>query len=242
MNGDGKQSIQVDLEFLANFVHQVVNPLNGIAGTLDNLVDGTIKEESKRKQRLRATRAQLEQCIALMHNLAYLAQGFSKLKKTDEDVAVLPKIIIDSAMFYQEDGRSRGVKIELLDPETQNKVTGHIGLVKQVIMNMLDNCVKYSADETTVLVDQRIQKHTSNAVISIKNTLAHPMAAGDLQRIFDRGFRGQNARQSVASGTGLGLHICKQIVEDVHGGALTVQQHGKAELEFLIKLPRGTSP
>lgn len=60
-----------DLTLLANFVHQVVNPLNGIAGTLDNLANGVIEGEERRHQRLKATRAQLEQCITLMRNLAF---------------------------------------------------------------------------------------------------------------------------------------------------------------------------
>ena len=48
-----------DLTLLANFVHQVVNPLNGVIGTLDNLIDGTISEE-RRMQRTTAARGQLE--------------------------------------------------------------------------------------------------------------------------------------------------------------------------------------
>ena len=53
----------IDLALLSNFVHQVVNPLNGVAGTLDNLADGVVREEQRREQRLRVARAQLEQCI-----------------------------------------------------------------------------------------------------------------------------------------------------------------------------------
>lgn len=65
----------LDLTLLANFVHQVVNPLNGVAGTLDNLAEGVIEGEERRTQRLKAARAQLEQCITLIRNLAFLAQG-----------------------------------------------------------------------------------------------------------------------------------------------------------------------
>ena len=65
----------IDLALLSNFVHQVVNPLNGVAGTLDNLQNNEI-EEHRRPQRLRAARAQVEQCITLMRNLAFLSAGF----------------------------------------------------------------------------------------------------------------------------------------------------------------------
>ena len=47
------QPLDFDMTMLANFVHQVVNPLNGVAGTLDNLIDGTIQDD-RRLQRTRA--------------------------------------------------------------------------------------------------------------------------------------------------------------------------------------------
>jgi hypothetical protein len=49
----------VDPLLLSNFVHQVINPLNGVVGTLDNLIDGTIRDPGRRQQRLEALRAQL---------------------------------------------------------------------------------------------------------------------------------------------------------------------------------------
>ncbi len=48
--------LPADLTLLANFIHQIINPLNGVMGTLDNLIDGTVPVE-KRDQRLKATRA-----------------------------------------------------------------------------------------------------------------------------------------------------------------------------------------
>jgi signal transduction histidine kinase len=88
-----QQAEHFDLVLLANFVHQVVNPLNGVAGTLDNLVEGVISDEKRRDQRLRAARAQLEQCISLVRNLAYLAQGFNQLQETDKKIVVLPQVL-----------------------------------------------------------------------------------------------------------------------------------------------------
>ena len=108
----------IDLALLSNFVHQVVNPLNGVAGTLDNLADGVVREEQRREQRLRVARAQLEQCITmhyLIRNLAFLSQGFSRIAQDETRVTVLPQAIIESAMFYQEDGKNKGIGITLID-------------------------------------------------------------------------------------------------------------------------------
>jgi signal transduction histidine kinase len=226
-----------DLTLLANFVHQIVNPLNGIAGTLDNLVEDRI-EEGRRKQRLNAARAQIEQCITLLRNLAFLAKGSGGVASQDRRVVVLPQVIIESAMFFQEDAAVNKIRIELDDRVTQNKVVGHPELVRQVLMNIFDNGTKYGKFGSTIDVRQWIQSNTDFAIITIRSESKMPLDAGDLDRIFDLGFRGGNAKKMIASGTGLGLYICRQIVEQ-HGGSIAVQNDGPSGLLFTIKLPGG---
>ncbi|MBO9696371.1 MAG: HAMP domain-containing histidine kinase [Sphingopyxis sp.] len=228
----------LDLTLLANFVHQIVNPLNGVAGTLDNLADGTI-DESRREQRLNAARAQLEQCITLVRNLAFLAQGSGGVADQDRRVVVLPQVIIEAAMFFQEDGESRRIRISLQDRKTQNKVTGHPELIRQVLMNLFDNFIKYGALNSTIEVNQWIQSETNFAIIEMHGESRYPIASDEIGKMFDLGFRGSNATKVVASGTGLGLFICRQIVESI-GGSIHAQASGKNGIQFIIKLPNGT--
>lgn len=237
MNREDEKKIEsLDLTLLANFVHQVVNPLNGVAGTLDNIASGAIKEESRRSQRLNAARAQLEQCISLIRNLAFLAQGFGGIARSEDRKIVLPQVIIESAMFFQEDGKSKGIEINLTDRKTQNMVYGHPELLRQVLMNIFDNFIKYGKKNSTVEVDQRIKKGTSTAIIEIKGLSEVPVSQDDLKRIGTLGFRGQNARQIVASGSGLGMYICKQIVNQL-GGSMHIESGSMGKILFLIKLP-----
>jgi signal transduction histidine kinase len=227
---------QLDLPLLANFVHQVVNPLNGVAGTLDNLFEGVINE-ARAPQRLKAARAQVEHCITLLRNLAFLAKASTEDASFGAATVVLPQVIIEAAMFYQEEAENRKIRIALQDRSTQNAVTARPELVRQVLINIFDNCVKYSRFGTAVAVDQRIQSSTGDALIEIRSIPQHPISQADQSKIFDLGFRGSNAKLMVASGTGLGLHICKQIL-DLHGGSLSVQSDNDALL-FTIKIPGG---
>lgn len=231
------QAERFDLALLANFVHQVVNPLNGVAGTLDNLVDGVISDESRRDQRLRVARAQLEQCISLIRNLAYLAQGFHKLREEDRKTIVLPQVIIEAAMFFAEDAENSGIRFELKDRTEQNRVSGNPDLLRQVLMNIFDNCRKYSRYGTEVVIHQRYQKKTENAIITIENQPRFTLDPSDMSRLFDLAFRGSNARRVISSGTGLGLYISKKIVEDVHGGTIHAQSERSGRLLFTIRLP-----
>ena len=137
------QEANFDLTLLANFVHQVVNPLNGVIGTLDNLIDGTIGE-TRRVQRTTAARAQLEGCVNLLQNLAFLVSTPEYLGEEDKKVVVLPQVIIEAAMYFQEEAKKREVTIDLQDRATQNRCRAHPELVRQVLMNIFDNCTKYT--------------------------------------------------------------------------------------------------
>lgn len=237
-SSDANISANFDLTLLANFVHQVVNPLNGVAGTLDNLVDGII-EGPRRDQRLKAARAQIEQCITLMRNLAFLAQGSGGVADQDRRTVVLPQAIIESAMFYQEEGKSKSIEISLKDRRTQNRVNGHPELIRQVLMNIFDNCIKYGKFGSEIAVNQWIQASSGMAVITVRGDSQNPINPSEIEKIFVLGFRGSNARKTLASGTGLGLYICKKIVEDDHNGTLMVQADGSSGIIFTIKLPLG---
>ena len=226
-----------DLTLLANFVHQVVNPLNGVIGTLDNLIDGTISE-GRRVQRTNAARGQLEGCVNLLNNLAYLVRSSEKLQAEDKKIVVLPQVIIEAAMFFQEEAENRKVNIELIDRTTQNRCRAHPDLIRQVLMNIFDNCTKYAKSGTEVEINQWIQRQTDHAMITVKNIPSYPIQNSDLNRMFEHGFRGSNARNTVASGTGLGMFICKQIIEDMHGGKLEVIRD-KDALLFTIRIPEG---
>jgi len=226
----------LDLTLLANFVHQVVNPLNGVAGTLDNLVDGVIDGEDRKRQRLNAARAQLEQCITLMRNLAFLAQGRGGVADDDRRKIVLPQVIIESAMIFQEDGKSKGIEISLRDRITQNTITGHPELIRQVLMNIFDNFIKYGKKGHPVTVNQRIQKSSGMAIIEINGLSEHPIDQADLRKMGTLGFRGKNAKKVIASGSGIGIYICKKIVEE-QGGVLHIEVGALGKVLFVIKLP-----
>lgn len=233
------QPLDFDMTMLANFVHQVVNPLNGVAGTLDNLIDGTIQPK-RREQRTRAARAQLENCITLVRNLAFVVGKGADVRASDFGVVVLPQVIIEAAMFFQEEGETRKIRIALKDRQTQNKVYGHPELIRQVLMNVFDNCVKYGSFGREIEVNQWIQGSTGSAMITVRSEPERQLDQEEFERIFDLGFRGLNARETVASGTGIGLYVCRQLVEDVHRGSIYVGRDREALL-FTIRIPNGES-
>ena len=230
----------LDLHLLANFVHQVINPLNGVIGTLDNVIDGTVPA-GKRDQRLRAVRAQLEWSVLLVRNLAYFTKtslrpgqnAASEPTKT----CVLPQLIIEAAQFFQEPGLSRGITIHLEDRNTQYAVEGSPDLLRQVFMNLFDNAVKYADDDTQVRIVARQQKKTGDLILEFTN-VGIGFSADDAQSLFELGYRGDEAKKVVASGTGLGLFICRKILRDIHNATIEAEYSKRLrETTFRIRFP-----
>jgi len=228
-----------DLSLVANFAHQIINPLNGVAGTLDRLYQGKITGEERQKQRINAMRAQVENCIILTRNLAYLAIGFSELKERDKKTVILPQNLIESCMYYQEEAEGRNIKLFVHDRHRQDSVRAHPDLIRQVFMNIIDNAVKYSSDGSTVDIYHHIQKSSNMAIITIQSQPINMITPDDMKKVFDVGFRGSNAKKVVASGSGLGLFICKEIIQTSHRGSIYMNKHDQKKVEFIIRIPEG---
>jgi len=213
--------------------------LNAVVGTLDNVIDGTIEEE-RRPQRLRAVRGQLLGVIELARNLAFLAQisterGRQTLAAKKVPISI-PEVAIEAALFLQESAENRGIKIHLTDRVTQYMALGHKDLLRQVFLNIIENAVKYSDEGTKISLEGHQQKKTGDLIFEI-SSLGPGFSPQERDKIFELGFRGSNAREVSASGSGLGLYICRQVL-DFHGSSIEAEYSSSSKLTvFRIRFP-----
>ncbi len=226
------------LALISNLTHQAINPLNGVIGTLDNLIDGTIQGD-RRDQRLKSARAQLEYTVSLIRNLAYFAQygteGSVELKFKTTKICVIPQVLIEAAQFFQEQATMQQVALEVMNRADQNCVRGDPELLRQVFMNIFDNFVKYGESGSRVEVQQWIQKKTGDVIITFEGK-STGFTSED--RIFEAGVRGKDAELKTSSGSGLGLYICKLIVERLFKGSISgMYAAGSGLAKFEIRIP-----
>jgi K+-sensing histidine kinase KdpD len=226
------------LTLMSNFVHQVVNPLNAVCGTLDNIVKGDVPAGSV-KQRINASRSQIEYCVELIRNLAFLAEYTRDpvlyRQRHAGKVTVIPQVLIQAALFFQETARKKQMTIHMVDRDIQFKVKADPDLLRQVFINLFDNGVKYAHRSTDITVRSHIQKKSNDLLIEVINE-SDPIPRELWERIFEVGFRGENAQRLIASGTGLGLYICRLIVS-VYEGTITYTAGRSNESVFTIRLP-----
>jgi len=240
---DIQEEKEVGLLFLANFVHQVVNPLNGVIGTLDNINDGTYKGAIV-KQKVNACRGQLEQCVTLIRNLAYLSDFFFDVSDKEDLKVVrenatssLPQVIIEAAQFFQIAAEKKGIKIELLDPIDQYKIRARHELLKQVFINIFDNWVKYGLKNQTIAVRTMVNNKDDLVIDIVGQSIGFNNT--DAERLFEMGFRSKEAHNTVAQGSGIGLYICKQITTKILEGRISAVHTTKTGLTtFRISIPQ----
>jgi len=225
---------------LSNFTHQVINPLNGVLGTLDNIIDGTVPTD-RVETRLKSARGQLECTVSLVRNLAFFAQYTANyadvVKGKSEKVCVIPQLLIEAAQFFQEQGREHSNAIEINERWKQIATKGNPDLVRQVFMNIFDNGVKYGLSGEKIEANYWIKNDTKEVIVEIAGKSVGFYKDED---IFALGTRGKAAQERTSSGTGLGLNICKLIVENVFGGKIKGEHSRTSKItKFTIWFPGG---
>jgi len=236
MKADEKEAIYL----LSNFTHQVINPLSGVIGTIDNIIDGTVPS-SNIITRLNIVRGQLGATISSIRNLAFIAKYMAEDNEEAHDeiekICIIPKIIIDALTFYQEQAKQKRIHIELEGREIQNAVKGNPDLLKQVLMNIFDNGVKYGVEGEKIIVKDWIQTKTKDLMINVSG---RSIGFDNCEDIFELGVRGKAAKLQTSSGTGIGLYVCKRIIEKSFKGHIAASHSDKLGLTiFEIRIPGG---
>jgi signal transduction histidine kinase len=102
-----------------------------------------------------------------------------------------------------------------------------------VVSNLIDNAIKYSFDNTEVIIDCiALENNTVKITISNKGEM---IDSASLEKIFDRFFRVESSRNRNLGGAGLGLSVVKSIIS-LHNGSITVESSSEGITKFIILL------
>jgi signal transduction histidine kinase/CheY-like chemotaxis protein len=218
-------------EFLATLGHELRNPLGVISGAVHLLA--ARRDTDERSARLveiidRQTQ-HLSRLVDDLLDVSKLVAGKLTLERRSEDLHELAQRTLSS---FRELGRGTGHTVSLTGESSW--VSCDSTRLEQVVMNLLDNAVKYTPPGGRI--DLSIESGTSEAVLRVRDT-GIGIERDSLPLIFD-----SFVQEHAQGGLGLGLTLVKRLVE-MHGGTVSASSAGPSlGSEFVVRLPRVPDP
>jgi len=222
----------VRTEFVANVSHELRTPLTAIQGYLETLLGGALDEPEHARRFLEIAFRQTERLGRLLNDLTDLSN--IELGKVSLRLAPTPlAAVVDSVLaIIVAKAREGGVTLAAAVPPGLSVAADHDRLA-QILINLVDNAVKYTPTGGAVTV--RARPVGDHVEIAVSDTgVGIPRA--DLPRITERFYRVDRARSRELGGTGLGLAIVKHLVL-AHGGDLAIDSEEGQGTTVRVTLP-----
>jgi signal transduction histidine kinase len=220
-------------EFLANMSHELRTPLNAIIGFSEVLSERMFGElNEKQEEYLKDIYASGTHLLSLINDILDLSKieaGRMELELTDFH---LPTAIDNALILVRERAGRRGITLEHSLDDRLGEIRGDERKVKQVLLNLLSNALKFTPEAGRVEVRARIVD--GMAEISVTDT-GVGIAPENQGAIFEE-FRQVATADKKAEGTGLGLTLCRKFVE-LHGGRIWVKSELGVGSTFTFTIP-----
>lgn len=221
-------------DFVANVSHELKTPITSIKGFLETLREGALKDPEHAERFLDIIIKHTDRLTAIVDDLLSL----SRIERDAEkgEIALEDRRIAEVLDAVGKACRKRAqLKNINLECEADNAIVAKVNatLLEQAIVNLVDNAVKYSEPDQTVIV--RAERTDGEVVIKVVDE-GCGIPRDHLERIFERFYRVDKARSRKVGGTGLGLAIVKHIIS-AHGGRITVESSLGRGSTFSIYLP-----
>ena len=225
------------VRFTADASHELRTPLTVIRGNLELLLRSRPMADRElgspeAKEIVAQTLEETEQLSKIVRQLLELAQmdsGEIRVERETFDLAELTQTTAEQMSLLAAD---KGIRLQT-EPMSLLTFSGDRYRIKQVLLNLLDNAIKYCPSGSEIRLGLR--RTARNVVIEVKDN--GPGIPGDaLTHLYDRFYRIDRARSRELGGTGLGLSICKSICE-AHGGRIEVESQIREGSTFRVLLP-----
>jgi signal transduction histidine kinase len=220
-------------EFLANMSHELRTPLNAIIGFSEVLAQGMFGEiNEKQTEYLQDILESGRHLLSLINDILDLSKieaGRMELELSDFH---LPNAIENALILVRERASRRGIRLGSTIDERLGMMGGDERKVKQVLLNLLSNALKFTPEGGQIDITARL--HDDRAEVSVADT-GIGIAPTDQDTVFEE-FRQVGTADKKAEGTGLGLALSRKFIE-LHGGKIWVQSEVGRGSTFTFTLP-----
>ncbi len=229
-----KRLDKIRRDFVANVSHELRTPITAIKGSVETLLDGALDDSESARKFTQIINRHTSRLISIVEDLLSLAkfENESVLHTMQFETENLFNIIELSVLAVEQKSTAKNIKI-LLECDKELTIHAQHKYLEQAIINLLDNALKYSDNNTTITI-QAVRK-TDKTTISITDQ-GCGIPSNHLPRLFERFYRVESARSREMGGTGLGLAIVKHIAR-IHNGNVEVHSTPNEGSTFSIHIP-----
>jgi two-component system phosphate regulon sensor histidine kinase PhoR len=222
-------------EFLQNLSHELKTPIFSIQGYVETLLSGALNNPDVNIKFLENTSKNIDRLVNLVDDLdeiSKLESGELKLSLENFTIQNLIKEVYDSLYLKASDKQisltiKRGCELALNVHADKEKI-------RQVLINLIDNAIKYG--KSNGLIEAGFYKVEGKKILIEITDDGYGIAEEHRSRIFERFYRTDSARTRKVGGSGLGLSICKHIIE-AHNQSIHVRSTVDVGSTFVFELP-----
>ena len=225
------ESYQVTSRFAGDASHELRTPLTIMRGELESLLNESDlnEEHAAQVESVLEEAERLTQIVEGLLTLSRLDAGESRMNKDPVDLAELASTTVEHMLpLAEEKSLTLACQAEAGVMVDANEVR-----VKQVIVNLLDNAIKYTPEGGKITV--RVSHEASHALLEVEDN-GIGISVEALPHVFERFYRSEQPQARRAGGTGLGLSMVQSIVE-AHRGKVAVESREHFGCVFRVQLP-----
>jgi len=228
------ESEKLHTALLNSVSHEIRTPLASITGAVTGLIDDAVIDHKSREILLRTIKEEAQRMNRFTSNLLDMTRLESGMLKPNEDWCDMQDIIGVSIREVHDLLQNHPLQVHI--PADLPLIKADFALIEHVLINLLENAIKYSPPQGEITIS--VQQQGKELLVNVINAgPAIPMA--DRKYIFDKFYR-LHASESRA-GIGLGLSICKGIIE-AHKGKIWLESSERNINSFIISLPIPDQP
>ncbi len=220
--------------FVANVSHELKTPMTTIGGFIDGMLDGTIPQERHGEYlKIVSDEVQrLSRLVTSMLNLSKIEAGELELKPKEFD---LPSMIIDCTLTFEQAIEKKEITVEGFDTMGSVSVFADKDMLHQVVYNLVDNAVKFTQVGGTISFFAG-ETQENKILFAIQNT-GEGISSEEIGKVFERFYKVDKSRSYDVKSAGLGLYLCKTIV-DMHKGEIFAESVEGQFTRFTVILPK----
>lgn len=234
-----KRSYQAQRDFVANVSHEIRTSLTSIEGFSQAVLDGVAKDKEQERKSLKVINDESKRLVRLLKDLLALASLDAGVFEFHFKEIDLGEFTDKLKAKFEPRADEFGLQLVFAREAGMKSFVADEDRLEQVLTNLIDNAFKYSPSGGTVTL--RVLTEDSDRLRFEVADEGVGIPAGDIDRVFERFYRVDKSRSKKSGGSGLGLSICKEIVERM-GGTISASSHPGAGTTFSLVLPSSTGP